>query len=290
MRSDGHALGRAAKYVARMMTPHEMMNGGIQNGVHVDPVTLLLGSLHVRFSALGEESRVTSMTEMLAFTRLPGEHINALLARYEAVRQRAAAEDQFAMSIEGCALQLLRACGVNHHQYFNLLQPFQGQLPQTEVQFTQMCSQLRRYGHVAENAPGNVAASLHGPMRQARPGAYLAEEQFALRDVAQRSSGSAGLASFFGSIQDSAQTGLWDDAYWSDAQPQPGYLSIAGGGHSAEPWHAPYGGGHSAEPWSPRCQEAAAFPVYPGPEDSPASTATSSDDGEEVLDFPDFPV
>ena len=66
-------LGGAAREMARMMTPQEMMNRGLQNGVQVDPVTYLLGALHARFPALEEESRLTNTTEMLAFARLPGE-------------------------------------------------------------------------------------------------------------------------------------------------------------------------------------------------------------------------
>ena len=84
--------------MARMITPQEMMNGGILNGVAVDAVTYLLGSLHAKFSALEEESRLTAMTDMLAFARRPSESINAVLARYEVVRQRAALEGQFVMS------------------------------------------------------------------------------------------------------------------------------------------------------------------------------------------------
>ena len=86
--------------MARMISPDEMMSGGIHNGIHVDPVTYLLTALHARFSALEEESRLTCMTEMLAFTRKPGDTINALLARYETVRQRANVEGQFVMSVE----------------------------------------------------------------------------------------------------------------------------------------------------------------------------------------------
>eukprot|EP00974_Lingulodinium_polyedra_P089532 8681510-Lingulodinium_polyedra.AAC.1 len=86
-----------------------MMNGGLLNGVQVDPVTLLLGTFHARFSAWEEESRLTCMLEPFAFSRRPGENINGLLARYETVRQRAALEGQFVMSVEGCALQILRA-------------------------------------------------------------------------------------------------------------------------------------------------------------------------------------
>jgi hypothetical protein len=47
----------------------------------------MLGALQVWFAALEEETRLSSMTEMLAFTRRLGESINALLARYEIVRQ-----------------------------------------------------------------------------------------------------------------------------------------------------------------------------------------------------------
>ncbi len=141
-------LGGAAREMARMMTPQEMMNGGLQNGVQVDPVTYLLGALHARFSALEEESRLASMTEMLAFARLPGENINTLLARYETVRQRAAIEGQFVMSTEGCPLQILRACGISSHQFSILLQPCQGQLPQRDAQLSQLCTQLRRLGRI----------------------------------------------------------------------------------------------------------------------------------------------
>ena len=104
-------LGGSAREMARMITPQEMMNGGMLNGVQVDPVTHLLGLFHARFSQLEKESRLTAMTEMLAFHRKSGETINALLARYEVVRQRAANEGHFVMSIEGCALQILKAAG-----------------------------------------------------------------------------------------------------------------------------------------------------------------------------------
>ena len=70
----------------------------------------------MRFSNLNEETRLLSMTEMLAFARRPGENINAMLARYEVVRQRAGNEGRFVMSIEGCALQVLRAAGTHPNQ------------------------------------------------------------------------------------------------------------------------------------------------------------------------------
>ena len=53
-------LGGAAREMARMLTPHEIANGGPPyndpNGPPVDAVTFLLGALHQRFCALEEES------------------------------------------------------------------------------------------------------------------------------------------------------------------------------------------------------------------------------------------
>ena len=131
--------------MGRMTSPQETMFGGVRNGVALDPVTYLLGALHAGFAVLDEEARLTSMTEMLAFSRRPGESINALLARYEIVPERAAVEGQFVMSIEGCALQLLRACGTKPQHLLTLLQPFAGRLPQSDQQFTDMCVLLRRF-------------------------------------------------------------------------------------------------------------------------------------------------
>ena len=101
-------LGGQAREFARCMSPQEIIAGGWRNGQLYDPVTYLLGALQPRFANLEEETRLQSMTEMLAFSRRQGEDINALLTRYEVVRQRAANEGRFVMSVEGSALQILR--------------------------------------------------------------------------------------------------------------------------------------------------------------------------------------
>ena len=41
-------LGGAARDMARMVTPQELMNGGVRNGVALDPVTYLLAALQER--------------------------------------------------------------------------------------------------------------------------------------------------------------------------------------------------------------------------------------------------
>jgi len=287
-------LGGAAREMARMITPQEMAMGGMVNGIAVDPVTYLLGSLHARFAALEEESRLTSMTEMLAFARRPGETINALLARYETVRQRAAIEGQFVMSIEGCSLQVLRACNIQSQHLFTLLQPFGGRLPQNDNQFRDMCTQLRRYGHISEGARGNIASALHGPLQQARSGSYFADQD---REAYQRAAQGAatggslqaeagGTQAFFGSSMPSNQGGLWDSLL---PQQPPGstveaYSTWGTGtmlGPPEVPPDAPDDYFYLPDlPWSVH-QDAFGM-------DDGTDTDTSSDSGAEDLDMPDM--
>ena len=66
------------------------MNGGVVNGVQVDPVTYIAAGLQNRVALLDDEHRLAAMTQLLAFSRRHGESINGMLARYEVVRQRAA--------------------------------------------------------------------------------------------------------------------------------------------------------------------------------------------------------
>jgi hypothetical protein len=215
--------------MARMMTPEEFALGGMRDGVQLDPVAYLLGALRNRFSALEEEARLSSMTEMLAFQRRPGEHIDSLLARYETVRQRAAVEGQFAMSIEGCSLQLLRAIGIQSQHLYTLLQPFGGRLPSTDVQFQATTAQLSRHGHISEGFRGNVASALSGPMRQARQGSYWSDQQH------QPAAPTYPAQHYYGP---SSSSSSWDHMLpqHAVAQPDPFALWSPGGSQAADTW------------------------------------------------------
>ncbi|MFM7988134.1 MAG: hypothetical protein ACKPKO_53360, partial [Candidatus Fonsibacter sp.] len=158
----------------RSITPDEIMNGGMVNGIQVDPVTYVVHGLQQRFALLDDEHRLAAMTQRLAFSRRHGETINGTLARYEVVRQRAAREGHFVMSWEGCALQLLRACNVSSQQMIQFLQPFQGRLPQDEAEFAILSSHMRRIGHILEHSPNNLGQLLHGN-RQAASGEYFTD-------------------------------------------------------------------------------------------------------------------
>ena len=65
------------------------------NGQPLDPVSYLLVGLETRFAQLADETRLAAMNELTAFQRKPHESINAVLARYQLVRQRANADGGF---------------------------------------------------------------------------------------------------------------------------------------------------------------------------------------------------
>ena len=154
-------LQGSARELARNMTFTDITTGGLVNGVQTGPVTFLLSHLAQHFAPLGEESRLTALSELMNFHRIGGESIDALQARFRTLRFRAQQGGQgLTMSWEGYAWQLLKACRVNHQQLLNILQPYQGRFPSSEPEFDSMQLTLRRMGHILENAHGNIAAQL----------------------------------------------------------------------------------------------------------------------------------
>ena len=153
-------LGGQARELARELTPEQVLHGGDVDGVHRDPLGFLMHHLSARFSPLGEEVALRSISDLTGFTRMPNERVDELISRFDTTHHRANAQGNFQMSISGLAMKLLQACGVNHEQLLQVLSPIQGRLPQNEDELRQMQSYLRRMGHILEAFPNNVAHSL----------------------------------------------------------------------------------------------------------------------------------
>ena len=144
-------LTGGARESARALTQQELDFGGVFQGQLLDPVTYLLTGLRMRFAPLADESRIAAMNEFMAFKRHAGEGINPLLVRFELARQRAHTEGNYVLSIEGCALFLLRICHISPQQFMTFTQPFGGRLPNTEAEFRDMMAHMRRLCHIWEH-------------------------------------------------------------------------------------------------------------------------------------------
>ena len=82
-------LGGAARELVRDLSYQEITNGGVINGVALDPVTYLTTQLATHFAPLGEEVRLSAMSELMSFHRQTHETIDTLLSRFLTLRHRA---------------------------------------------------------------------------------------------------------------------------------------------------------------------------------------------------------
>ena len=133
-------------------------------GVHQNPVTFLISQLAACYAPLGEETRLTAMTELMQFRRNSGEPTDSLITRFQGIRHRAEVGGaNMMMSVEGISWLFLRACGVNSSQLLTLLQPTNTRFPTSEAEFQAMLMAIRRMGHILEGAVGNIASQLRTP-------------------------------------------------------------------------------------------------------------------------------
>ena len=114
-------LKGSAKILGRHMQTHELLHGGIVNGVQVDSVTLLIHALQQRYAPMQEESRLVALTNIMTFGRRHGERINDLLTRFETTVLRAQTQALWNMNTEGLSFMLLKTLGGNDQQLLSLI-------------------------------------------------------------------------------------------------------------------------------------------------------------------------
>ena len=113
-------------------------------------------------------------------------------------------------------------------------------MPATEAQLSQLVQQLRRQGHLSEGIHGNIGTILHGPMRQARPGAYLGG------DAGQQQEGDTLNAADAQHTYWGQSTGRRNSpAAWNAAASSPTDWAASGGGYP-EAGHLGWASGHTA--------------------------------------------
>ena len=169
-----YGLSGEAENIGRNMTPTEMKEGGLVNGIQYDPVSLLIRSLEQRFGELEDETRLAAMNEFQSFRMHPGEKFDAFISRYEISRNRASRDGDYKQSAEQCAIQLVRVMGIGPQDLMALIAPFGNRLPTTERALQEMIGVIRRVKHITEHHPNNIAYSLGAP-HEPRPGQYYTD-------------------------------------------------------------------------------------------------------------------
>ena len=82
---------------------------------------VLLTEIGQRFAPLEAEMTTRAMREMMTFSRKHGENIDALLTRFDMVRNRAIVRGGLAMTHQGLAWVLMRASGISTEQWDRVL-------------------------------------------------------------------------------------------------------------------------------------------------------------------------
>ena len=159
-------LGGPARDLAREMDPMMLRDGGVidtgdgQGPRQVTGLPFLIHHLKKRYAPLEEEVNMRAISQLMNFQKKPNEPIDLALSRWETVRHRAENNGGIDMPISGLSWQLLVALRFSAHDWQRILQPFQGQLPQTDDEYLMMISMLRRTGHLSEAHPMNIRSSI----------------------------------------------------------------------------------------------------------------------------------
>ena len=148
-------IGGTARELIRELDANVLVHGmafADENGNLVQHTGLecLIRALSRRFAPLQQELEVHVISEILQFRRLPGEDTDAVISRFEIVRDRALNGANFDMSHVGFAFLLLCVLGIPKQQWPLLLAPTQGALPQNAAQYQAFCQYARRNGHMQD--------------------------------------------------------------------------------------------------------------------------------------------
>ena len=175
----------SAKELVRELAPEQLANGVVdpQTGQHVTGLMLLVQTLARRYAPLDGEASTKAVSDFLNFNRLPGESVDALLVRFDVLRNRAQMRGGLGVNPNGLSWLLLRALGLNADLVDRLLQPLNGQLPQTDLQLQQLLERIRRQGHLFEGG-------MRHSTQQAGvgdPGTYLAFPTFSSQGASANS-------------------------------------------------------------------------------------------------------
>ena len=167
----------AAREIVREIPPQHLRDGvqDPQQG-HIPGLMLLARALTDRYGPLESEVATRAISELVTFTRMQGESVDALLVRFEVLRVRAQQRGGLGINAQGLSWMLLNALRLPPEMWDRLLLANQGILPQDEQQLAALCNRIRRTGHLLEGGyhrhPGQGATGDPGHFATAGNGFF----------------------------------------------------------------------------------------------------------------------
>ena len=111
-------LSGLPREIAREVPPGDLADGTYldlgdgQGNIWHSGVDLLLHGLTKKFAPLQVETAISSMTELVAFRRQPGEPIDRAIARFDLLRHKAVHLGHFNMGVPNLAWMVLNALSI----------------------------------------------------------------------------------------------------------------------------------------------------------------------------------
>ena len=168
-------LSGAARDVCRTLDPAMAAYGtmiDLNDGAgprQFSGLACILRGLSKEFAPLDYENAIATMSDLLSFRRLPSETIDVSLSRFHSIKQLAAKGggvlDGHELPAPFQSFLLLKGLGVQPLMWSTFLSPFEGRLPETPQQLTELGAQIRRQEHLLERDSVHTSGvySLTGP-------------------------------------------------------------------------------------------------------------------------------
>ncbi len=173
-------LGGSAQAWVDSLSSVEMHKGALLDGVHLDPVSLIVEGLTRRYGEFDEEIANQAKKMLRNFKAHPGETLMDVLTRYDCCLQKVAMEAGYVPDVEDCANQLLSLLQPTREILREILRHTDNKVPKTEADLNQMLVVWRKESRLTEKHPGNWLSAIQGNWsnhpRHAHRGMFLNHE------------------------------------------------------------------------------------------------------------------
>ena len=218
-------ISGAARMIVREIPVATLINGAMVNDngvpVQLNGLGMLLRILERRYGATEEETQIHAISELMQFTRTPGETTDMCMARFDIAMHRANNFGGVLFAPQLKAWLLLSHLRIPRSGWMVLLSATNGLLPADDDEYTAFTLYIRRNGHLHDTGHGDAQKSIAQP--------YFTN------------GAESGNQSYFGQS--------WN-AETSERDWQPAYAELSGGNYSGNDdnisWHS-FSTGHSDE-------------------------------------------
>ena len=156
-----------ARHIVREIPVATLQHGAVVNingnPVQMSGLGMLLRILERRYGATEEETQIHAISELMHFSRIPGETTDMCMARFDIAMHRANNFGGVIFAPQLKAWLLLSHLRIPRSGWMVLLSATNGLLPADDEEYTAFTLYIRRNGHLHDTGHGDVQKSIAQP-------------------------------------------------------------------------------------------------------------------------------